>query len=101
MPSSTQRRCSMVNVFWEGLETHSTGAAVSWLHNGRRGVAPAPWVQLYVRCTGSCRAARVGAVLLCLWLGPRWHRVQCDECVVCWLGACTAAWLRGCRLWLV
>ena len=32
------------------------GAAVSELHHGRRGVAPAPRFQLYVRCAGSCRA---------------------------------------------
>ena len=29
-------------------------------------------------------APAVGAVLLCFWLVPRWHRVQCDLCVVCW-----------------
>ena len=29
--------------------------------------------------------------------GPRMcsHRVQCDVSVVCWLDACTAAWLGG------
>ena len=31
-------------------------AAVSGLHHGRRGVAPAPRLQLYVRCAGPCRA---------------------------------------------
>ena len=30
--------------------------AVSGLHHGRRGVAPAPRIQLYVRCAGPCRA---------------------------------------------
>ena len=32
------------------------GAAASGLLNGRRGVAPAPRIQLYARCAGPCRA---------------------------------------------
>ena len=32
------------------------GAGASGLPNGRRGVAPAPRFQLYVRCAGPCRA---------------------------------------------
>ena len=44
-------------------------------------------------------APAVGAVPLCL--APRWHRVRCDLSVVCWLDACTAAWLWDCRLWLM
>ena len=48
---------------------------------------------------GPCAPA-VGAVPLCLWLVPRWHRVRCDVCVcaVCWLDACAVAWLGDCRL---
>ena len=34
----------------------SAGAAVTGLHHGRRGVAPAPRFQLYVRCAGPCHA---------------------------------------------
>ena len=44
-------------------------------------------------------APAVGAVLLYLWLVPRWHRVPCDVRVACWLDACTAAWLGLCCLW--
>ena len=29
-------------------------------------------------------APAVGAVPLCLWLVPRWHRLRCDVCLVCW-----------------
>ena len=43
-----------------------------------------------------CRATQP-----CLWLVPRWRRVQCELCVVCWLGACAAVWLGDCLLWLM
>ena len=73
----------------------SAGAAVTGLHHGRRGVAPAPRFQLCVPV-----APAVGAVPLCLCLVPQWHRGWCDVSVVCWFDVCTAAWLGDCRSWL-
>ena len=75
------------------------GAAASGLPHRRRGVAPAPRFQLYVRCAGPCHASG-GCRAPFYALVPRWHRVRCDVRVVCWLDACTAAWLGDCRLWL-
>ena len=46
-------------------------------------------------------APAVGVVPLCLCLVPLWHRRRFDVSVVCWLDACTAAWLEDYRLWLV
>ena len=31
----------------------------------------------------------------------RRHRGRCDVHVMCWLDACTPAWLGNCRLWVV
>ena len=39
-------------------------------------------------------APAVGAVLPHLCLVPWRHRARCDVSVVCWLDACTAAWLE-------
>ena len=38
------------------VPSQHAGAAVSGLHHGRRGVAPAPRFQLYVCCAGPCCA---------------------------------------------
>ena len=74
------------------------GAAVSGLHHGRRGVAPAPQFQLYVRCVGPCRA-RGGcrAAVSVAGASVAQGAVRCDVCVVSWLDACAAAWLGNCR----
>ena len=70
----------------------SAGAAVSGLPHGLGGVAPAPRFQLYMRCTGPCRArggcrAPVSGASVAQ---------RCDVSVLCWLEACTAAWLAVC-----
>ena len=77
------------------------GAAVSGLHHGRQGVAPAPRFQLYVRCAGPCRA-RGGcrAPVSVSGASVAQGAMLCEsECGV--LDACTAGWLGDCRLWLV
>ena len=38
------------------VQSQRVSAAVSGLHHGRRGVAPAPRFQLCARCVGPCRA---------------------------------------------
>ena len=80
--------------FFLFMMAQRAGAAVSGLHHGRLGF----------NCTCAARvpvAPAVGAVPLCLCQVPQWHRVRCDVSVVCWLDACTAAWLGDCLSWLV
>ena len=48
--------CTVSNSVRLFVTSQRAGAAMSGIYHGRRGVAPAPRFQLYVRCASPCSA---------------------------------------------